>query len=48
MYEFSGNQLIVKPSSPDEHWRVAWERYWPGDLVRGTNDEETHAWEERS
>ena len=26
-YEFSGNQLIVTPSSPDEHWRVAWERY---------------------
>ena len=26
LYEFSGNQLIVKPSSPDEHWRVAWER----------------------
>jgi Lipocalin-like domain len=27
VYELSGNQLIVKPSSPDEHWRVAWERY---------------------
>jgi hypothetical protein len=26
-YEFSGNQLIVTSSSPDEHWRVAWERY---------------------
>lgn len=26
-YEFSGNQLIVTPSSSDEHWRVAWERY---------------------
>jgi len=26
-YEFSRNQLIVTPSSPDEHWRVAWERY---------------------
>ena len=26
LYEFSGNQLLVKPSSPDEHWRVAWER----------------------
>ena len=24
-YEFSGNQLIVKPSNPDEHWRVTWE-----------------------
>ena len=27
LYEFSGNQLIVKPSSPNEHWRVTWERY---------------------
>jgi hypothetical protein len=27
LYEMSGNQLIVKPSSPAEHWRVAWERY---------------------
>ena len=27
LYEFSGDQLIVKPSSSDEHWRVAWERY---------------------
>jgi hypothetical protein len=26
-YEFSGRELIVKPTSPDEHWRVAWERY---------------------
>lgn len=26
-FEFSGKQLIVKPSSPDEHWRVAWEHY---------------------
>ena len=26
-YEFSKNLLIVTPSSPDEHWRVAWERY---------------------
>ena len=23
----SGNQLIVKSTRPDEHWRVAWERY---------------------
>ncbi len=23
--EFSGNQLIVNPSNPDEHRRVAWE-----------------------
>ncbi|HEX7158751.1 MAG TPA: lipocalin-like domain-containing protein [Edaphobacter sp.] len=27
VYEFSGNQLIVKSARPDEHWRVAWERY---------------------
>jgi hypothetical protein len=26
-YEFSGNQLIVKSTRADEHWRVAWERY---------------------
>lgn len=26
-YDFSGKQLIVKSSSPDEHWRVAWEHY---------------------
>ena len=26
-YEFSGRQLIVTSTSPDEHWRVAWERY---------------------
>jgi hypothetical protein len=26
-YVFSGKQLIVKSSSPDEHWRVAWEHY---------------------
>ena len=25
VYEFSGKQLIVKSSSPNEHWRVAWE-----------------------
>lgn len=25
-YEFSGNQLIVKSTRADEHWRVAWER----------------------
>ena len=24
-YNFSGKQFIVKSSSPDEHWRVAWE-----------------------
>jgi lipocalin-like protein len=27
VYEFSGKQLIVKSSSSDEHWRVAWEHY---------------------
>lgn len=26
-FELSGQQLIVKSSSPDEHWRVAWEHY---------------------
>ena len=26
-YEFSGKQLIVKSTRPDEHWSVAWERY---------------------
>ena len=26
-YEFSGKQLIVKSTRPDEHWRVCWERY---------------------
>jgi hypothetical protein len=27
VYEFSGRQLIVRSTRPDEHWRVAWERY---------------------
>ncbi|HEV2467759.1 MAG TPA: lipocalin-like domain-containing protein [Candidatus Sulfotelmatobacter sp.] len=27
LYEFSGNQLIVKSPDSNEHWRVAWERY---------------------
>jgi len=27
LYEFTDNQLIVKSARPDEHWRVAWERY---------------------
>jgi len=26
-YEFSGKQLIVKSTNPNEHWRVAWEHY---------------------
>ena len=25
LYEFAGNQLIVKSVNPNEHWRVAWE-----------------------
>jgi len=25
VYELSGNQLILKSSDPNEHWRVAWE-----------------------
>lgn len=27
VYELSGKQLIVKSPDPNEHWRVAWERY---------------------
>jgi hypothetical protein len=27
LYEFAGNQLIVKSTNPNEHWRVAWEHY---------------------
>lgn len=27
VYELSGNQLMVKSPDPNEHWRVAWERY---------------------
>ena len=27
VYELSGNQLIVKSTDPNEHWRVAWEHY---------------------
>jgi hypothetical protein len=26
-YELSENQLIVKSTRSDEHWRVVWERY---------------------
>ena len=26
-FEFSGKQLIVKPTRPEEHWKVTWERY---------------------
>jgi hypothetical protein len=27
VYELSHNRLVVTPVSPDEHWRVTWERY---------------------
>lgn len=27
IYEFKGNQLIVKSTRPDEHWKVVWEHY---------------------
>jgi hypothetical protein len=27
VFELSDNQLIVKSTNPNEHWRVAWERY---------------------
>jgi hypothetical protein len=26
-FDFTGKQLIVQSTSPDEHWRVVWERY---------------------
>jgi hypothetical protein len=26
-FEFSGKELIVKSTRPDEHWRVTWEHY---------------------
>jgi hypothetical protein len=26
-YEISNNRLIVKPTGPNEHWKVVWERY---------------------
>jgi hypothetical protein len=26
-FELSGKQLVVKSTHPEEHWRVAWERY---------------------
>jgi hypothetical protein len=26
-YEISGNRLTVKPTDPNEHWKVIWERY---------------------
>jgi hypothetical protein len=26
-FEFSGKQLIVNSTRPDEHWRVAWEHF---------------------
>ena len=27
LFELSGNQLIVRSSNPNEHWRVAWEHH---------------------
>jgi Lipocalin-like domain len=27
VYEFSGKQLVVKSTHPEEHWRVGWEHY---------------------
>ncbi|MGA2739320.1 MAG: lipocalin-like domain-containing protein [Bryobacteraceae bacterium] len=27
VYEFSGKQLIVRSSNPDEHWKATWEHY---------------------
>ena len=27
VYEFSGNQPIVKSANPNEHWKVVWEHY---------------------
>jgi lipocalin-like protein len=26
-YELSGNRLVVRPTSTEEHWSVTWERY---------------------
>ena len=26
-FEFSGKELILRSTRPDEHWRVAWEHY---------------------
>jgi hypothetical protein len=26
-FEFSGKQLIVKSTQPEEHWKVTWEQY---------------------
>jgi lipocalin-like protein len=27
VYQFSGRQLVLKSSRPDEHWVIVWERY---------------------
>ena len=27
VYRFSGNQLVLTSSRPDEHWTIAWEHY---------------------
>jgi hypothetical protein len=26
LYELSGKRLVIKPPTPNEHWRVTWER----------------------
>ena len=26
-FEFSGKQLVVKSTHPEEHWKVGWEHY---------------------
>jgi hypothetical protein len=33
-FEFSGKQLVVKSTRPEEHWRVAWEREGVPDASR--------------
>ncbi len=34
LYEFSEGRLIIRSTRQDEHWSVAWERYWraPGGI----------------
>jgi hypothetical protein len=27
-FEFSGKQLIARPTRKDEHWKAVWEHYW--------------------
>ncbi len=35
VYEFKGDQLIVKPARTDEHWRVIWQHYRAAPRGRG-------------